>query len=153
MNRPRRRAAWALVAAASLAPMISVPAINAAPSDAAANEGGGFVELARFDYGEATISGLGTKQWTSGATIATLPPDDRGLSRCVLSLALDRTGDDIDALGVVLLDAGGTPLPGVRAQAASGSGTRRRVATFVCEFEQVHGDIKTIVIQRRADGR
>lgn len=107
--------------------------------------------LGRFRYGQSLVGGTGTKKWTSGATLATLPPDERGLSRFVFSFALDSNGPDLRDLRLVALDEHGNALTSVVTQsaAASATGTRNRVVTFVVAFKHSHDKVKELAIEER----
>ncbi len=106
--------------------------------------------LARFDYGESSIEGIGNRKWTTGATRVTLPTDERGFSQFVLSLAFDRDGFDASSLQVGALDKDGNVVRLFTRSKASGAGSDNRVVTFVCAFKGLHSEITQLVIERRS---
>lgn len=109
-----------------------------------------FREIANFGYGRGTLSGKGISKWSTGATLATLPKDQDGQSRFILSMAFSRDGLDAAHIRIGAIGHDGKRLPPMKWFAVSGAGTEHRVVTYICSFDYSHGDIDKLVIESRA---
>jgi hypothetical protein len=103
-------------------------------------------ELARSNFSDgAVVSGTGFAESLSGVTIACLSDTGKKVTKFVVSIAAAPDGPDARSLKVLALDKAGNEIA-IEQSAASATGTKHMVTTFVCIAQKSSDKIGDIIV-------